>query len=92
MPPKEGDSFDEDQEQVAGEALNNLCRCNRVGSVASCWVQKSNWAKFLTKRKSSCVHRCWLVSHRAFGGRSMGQERIKQGSAAPWPGEDGAKA
>lgn len=73
MSPKEGDSFGEEQGRVAGEVLKSLCHCDYMGSMTFCWIQKSNQAEHPTKRKSSCVCRCWLVSHRAFGGPSMGQ-------------------
>lgn len=78
MSPKEGDSFDQEPEKVAGEVLKGLCCCIHIGAITSCWIQKSNWEEFLTKRKSSCVPRCWLVSHGASRGWSVGQERMTE--------------
>lgn len=69
------DSFAEDQKKVAGKVLKRLRHCNHIGSMTSFWIQKSNQVEYLTKRKSSCVCRCWLISHRAFSGQSMAKER-----------------
>ena len=91
MSPKERDSFGEEQEKVAGEVLKSLCRCNRVGSITSCWIHESHQAEYLTKRRSLSVCRCWLVSHGASCGQSMGKDR-RGLSTALWLRGDGVKA